>query len=82
MTIYLRNLLKRQTPGDNISVDELKLCKEKKELNELGKKEREQLIAEMILYCSPEVWVMNRYREQHRLKNEKVKKEIIGKPVF
>lgn len=43
----------------------------------LRKKERQQLICEMILYCSPEfeVSAMNRYSKQSELKNEKRKRD-------
>jgi len=42
--------------------------------SKLPKKERKQLIAEMILYCSPKVvWVQKRNSKQSELRNEKEK---------
>jgi hypothetical protein len=87
----MSDLEDRKIPGESIPIDALKHLeakkKRKKELQkkayyELRKKEREQLIAEMILYCSPEVSGMNQYSEQHSLKKEKVKKRANRKRWF
>jgi|PlaIllAssembly_1097288.scaffolds.fasta_scaffold1606780_1 hypothetical protein len=66
--------LRYESTREQKEIDRKALELRKKPYFKLREKERKQLIAEMILYCSPKVvWVTKRNSKQPALRNEKGK---------